>query len=221
MQDPPKSKQFDDVYFSVEDGLAETHHVFLDGNDLPDAWSGQARFVICETGFGTGLNFLSAWKLFEESADTDQKLDFISVEKYPLEGDFIQASLAHWSDVFEGRLEHLVEHYPMRVPGFHRIQITDRVTLTLIFDDINHALPVLDARVNCWFLDGFKPSSNPDMWSDILFREMARLSLSEASFATFTAAGDVKRGLQGAGFDVQKVTGFGRKREMLIGRFGS
>lgn len=219
MPQPPKSKQFDDIYFSAEDGLAETQHVFLDGNNLPEAWHDQERFVIFETGFGTGLNFISVWKLFENSAKNGQKLDFISVEKYPLKPDFILKSLSHWSDFSEGRLETLTRLHPLLAPGYHRAQISEDITLTLIFDDIAEALPTVKGPIDCWFLDGFRPATNPEMWSAQLYKEMARLSSDHASFATFTAAGDVRRGIQEVGFDVQKIPGFGKKREMLVGTY--
>lgn len=212
-----RSEQFDDVYFSADDGFAETHHVFIEGNGLPGAWQGQERFVVCETGFGTGLNFLCAWKLFEETAKAEQKLDFISFEKYPLTPDRIMEALSVWSDLLGEQVDEMLSQYPILVPGFHRIALSDRVTLTLIFDDVNESMMRLDASVDCWFLDGFRPATNPEMWTETVFQEMTRLSKSGTSFATFTSAGAVRRGLEGAGFTVRKVPGFGRKREMLVG----
>lgn len=215
----PRSKQFDDVYFSADDGLAESEHVFLDGNRLPRKWQEQDRFVICETGFGTGLNFLAAWKRFEETTEFHQKLDFISFEKYPLDAEEIALHLQPWAGLFEGYLQRLVNAYPVLVPGFHRMILSERVTLTLVCDDVNVALPQLEARVDAWFLDGFKPSTNPDMWSEAVFENMDRLSVKGTRFATFTSAGKVRRGLESAGFDVEKVPGYGRKRDMSIGRY--
>lgn len=215
-----RSAQFDDIYFSPEDGFAETRHVFVDNNGLPQAWAGRDRFVIAETGFGTGLNFLAAWEAFERTAGPDQKLHYISFEKYPLAASEISMALARWD--FGGRLEKLCAVYPVRVPGFHRVIVTDRIILTLVFDDVNHAIPELDVPcgINAWFLDGFAPAKNPDMWSETLFENMARLSAPGATFATFTAAGFVKRGLEAAGFSVEKRKGYGRKRDMLAGHIG-
>ena len=215
----PKSKQFDDVYFSADNGLAESEYVFLDGNHLPCGWQAQERFTICETGFGTGLNFLTAWKCFEETTGAHQKLDFISFEKYPVESEEIELFLHRWVEFFDGRLHRLAQRYPPALPGFHRVVLNDRVTLTLIFDDVNEAIPRVDASVDAWFLDGFKPSTNPDMWSETVFEHMARLSYEGTRFATFTAAGAVRRGLQNAGFLVEKIKGYGRKRDMTIGVF--
>lgn len=222
-----RSAAFDDIYFSPEDGLAETMHVFIENNGLPGRWRaqdggrpGDARFVIAETGFGTGLNFLATWTLFEETA-APGRLDFISFEKFPLAGDEAHAAVARWDGLFGGRRDRLRALYPLRVPGFHRVTLTDRVTLTLVFDDVNMALPQLDVPggVDAWFLDGFAPAKNPDMWSDAVFAQMARLSRTGASFATFTAAGAVKRGLEAAGFTVEKRRGYGRKRDMLAGSY--
>ena len=219
MKDVLISERFDDIYFSKEDGLAETQHVFLDSNNLPDAWTGQDSFTIFETGFGTGLNFFSAWKLFEENSDTSQRLDFISVEKYPVKPDDILKALEQWLPFFKGRVENFIKLYPIRIAGFHRIQVTNQITLTLIFDDINEALPRINASVDCWFLDGFTPAKNPEMWTDILYKNMARLSVENASYATFTAAGNVRHGLEDVGFSVEKKKGFSHKREMIVGRF--
>ena len=221
MTNVPRSDQFDDVYFSVQDGLSETRHVFLEGNGLPDAWCGQETFTVCETGFGTGLNFLAVLKLWLDTTHDKRpsELHFISFEKYPLTRDFIAEHLAHW-DELSVQLDSLLSNYPDDLTGGrYDIQIMDGVRLTLLFGDINEAMPNLEAEVDCWFLDGFRPSSNPDMWSETVFENMARLSRAGATFSTFTAAGFVRRGLQTVGFEVRKVAGFGRKREMCVGRY--
>ena len=219
MPDVPRSSQFDDIYFSKEDGLAETRHVFLEGNNLPNAWQDKAQFTIFEAGFGTGLNFFATWKLFEETKQAGQSLDFISVEKYPLRANEIREALSQWDVHFDGRIERFILQYPLNIAGFHRVKLTSDVTLTLIFDDINEALPQITADVDCWFLDGFTPSKNPQMWSDVLFETMAHLSVQGACMATFSAAGHVRRGLEKVGFKVHKREGFGHKREMLTGVF--
>ena len=219
MTQPPRSTQFDDVYFSADGGPDETLHVFLNGNNLPAAWQGRPRFTIGETGFGTGLNFLLAWELFEKTTQTGAFLDFVSVEKFPMGAEEIRHGLAPWAERLEPYLSKMLEQYPIRVPGFHRMVFDNRVALTLIFDDANDALPEIDGQVDAWFLDGFTPAKNPDMWSEKVFSEIARLSHAGTSFATFTAAGFVKRGLQAAGFTVEKRKGFGRKRDMMAGHF--
>lgn len=217
----PRSKEFDDVYFSAQDGLAETRHVFLDSNNLPKRFEGQKHFVICETGFGTGLNFLAVWKLFEAVKKTGQNLHYITFEKFPLTAAQIGEYLQPWRDEFPDKLDALVKSYPDDLSGTARIEFSDGIIITLVFDDVNTKIINMRERVDCWFLDGFKPSSNPEMWSDIVFSNMARLSNKGATFATFTAAGFVKRGLRDAGFAVEKIRGFGRKRDMLCGYYAS
>jgi len=215
-----RSDQFDDVYFSADGGMAETAHVFLDGNNLPHAWDGKPSFTIAESGFGTGLNFLCAWKLFEETTTRDQKLHFISFEKYPLSKDQIREALIQWYDVLGKYTDRYLELYPLRVPGPHKIHLNDRVTLTLWIGDVHDVVPEWSGgQVDAWFLDGFTPSKNPDMWNDTLYSNMARLSHDQTSYATFTAAGDVRRGLEATGFSVEKVKGFGRKRDMIKGQY--
>lgn len=221
MSDVPRSEQFDDVYFSVQDGLAETQHVFLDGNGLPDAWIGQDVFTICETGFGTGLNFLAVLQLLRSVPVhiRPKNLHFISFEKYPLTRDYILAHLSHW-DALRNELDSFLSVYPIDLSGGkYDLEVLDGVRLTLYFGDVNDVMPTFAEDVDCWFLDGFKPSSNPDMWSEAVFQNMARLSHTGSTFATFTAAGFVRRGLQSVGFEVRKVPGFGCKREMCVGRF--
>lgn len=222
-REAPYNQRFGDIYFSPEDGVAETRHVFLQGNNLPERWTGRSCFTIAETGFGTGLNFLAAWALFEETAGPGQVLDYISFEKYPLSPGEIRAMLEGIAAPagLSARLDTLLDSYPLRVPGFHRVLLNGRVRLTLIFDDVNDALPDLDVPrgVDAWFLDGFAPSKNPEMWTDALFSEMARLSHAGTSAATFTVAGAVRRGLDAAGFSVEKKQGFGRKKDMTVAVF--
>lgn len=217
MDETPRSALFDDVYFSCRDGAAETEHVYLNGNNLPAAWQGRRRFTIGETGFGTGLNFLLAWELFEKTAEAGAFLDFVSVEKYPLSAEEIRKGLSPWAERLAPYLDKMLAQYPLRVPGFHRMVFDGRVALTLVFDDANEALPEVEGSVDAWFLDGFTPKKNPDMWSDTVFAEIGRLSHAGTTFATFTASGIVKRGLRANGFKVEKRKGFGWKADMLAG----
>ncbi|MAE50913.1 MAG: hypothetical protein CMH27_03805 [Micavibrio sp.] len=219
MKGAPRSKEFDDVYFSVADGLAETRFVFLERNDLPERFLGRNEFTIFETGFGTGLNFLATWQLFKAHATVGQRLHFISVEKYPLSALQIQSYLHPFAHEFPDLLPALVKGYPDPVSGRHDIAIDDHVRLSLCIGDMNDIIPAVSEQIDCWFLDGFKPSTNPEMWSPTLFSNMARLSKTGARFSTFTAAGFVKRGLREVGFEVQKMRGFGTKRDMLVGEF--
>lgn len=220
-QDTPVSIEFDDMYFNVQAGLAETEHVFLRGNQLPERFSHfSARcFTIAETGFGTGLNFLAARALWLEQAPDDAHLHFISVEKYPLQPEDLKQALTHWPALATGA-DQLLAQYPGTVPGFHQLTFDNgRVTLTLMLGDAIEAYSSLYGHVDAWFLDGFSPAKNPEMWQPELFQQMARLSRPGTTLATFTAAGFVRRGLQAAGFEVEKTPGFGCKREMVQARF--
>lgn len=224
----PVSREFDDVYFSNDNGLQETRYVFLNGNDLPARFEQHDRsvMVVAESGFGTGLNFLALWQAFDafqtaHPEATLRHLHFISFEKFPLCADDLALAQKHWPEL-ACLAETLRAQWPMAWPGCHRLLLAGgRITLDLWFGDINHLVDQLDAshngQVDAWFLDGFAPAKNPDMWTPGLFSAIARLARPGGTLATFTAAGFVRRGLADAGFTMTRRKGFGRKREMLIG----
>nr|WP_194249378.1 bifunctional tRNA (5-methylaminomethyl-2-thiouridine)(34)-methyltransferase MnmD/FAD-dependent 5-carboxymethylaminomethyl-2-thiouridine(34) oxidoreductase MnmC [Halomonas salicampi] len=219
----PHSQAFDDVYFSREDGRAETEHVFIHANRLPERfanWHKARAFVVGETGFGTGLNMLCAWACFERHAPAAARLHLISTEKYPLPRQALSKALSAWPTL-EDYAQPLCTQWPDAVSGIHRLHLSERVTLDLHFGDTAERLSLLDGQIDAWFLDGFAPSKNSEMWQPSLFHAMAARSRPGATFATFTCAGVVKRGLKAAGFRWQKVPGFGRKREMLAGHIDS
>ncbi|XAW61260.1 bifunctional tRNA (5-methylaminomethyl-2-thiouridine)(34)-methyltransferase MnmD/FAD-dependent 5-carboxymethylaminomethyl-2-thiouridine(34) oxidoreductase MnmC [Halomonas sp. Bachu 37] len=219
----PHSRDFDDVYFSRQDGRAETEHVFLQANNLPERfarWREARPFVIGETGFGTGLNMLCAWACFDAHALAGARLHLVSTEKFPLSRADLSRALTAWPSL-AAYAEVMVEQWPEPVAGVHRLMLSDRVTLDLHFGDTTESLQLLDGRVDAWFLDGFAPAKNPQMWQPELFQAMAERSRPGATFATFTCAGIVKRGLKAAGFTWRKVSGFGRKREMLAGEIAT
>jgi len=216
----PHSPPFDDVYFSRSGGLAETQAVFIQGNDLAARFaalkSGET-LVIGETGFGTGLNFLCAWQLFEQVAAQGARLHFISAEKYPLSQADLTRALALWPSL-KPFSDKLLDNWRGIYAGFQRLVLANgRVLLDVLLGDAASCFAQLDAQVDAWFLDGFTPAKNPALWSEALFAHIARLSSKQATFATFTSAGSVRRGLQAAGFEVHKVPGFSGKREMLRG----
>lgn len=216
----PVSTGFDDVYYNRKSGVEETRLVFLGGNNLPENWVGKQQFTIAETGFGTGLNFLTTWLMFDETALPGQRLDFISVEKYPLHKNDLMKALQPWREILgDARIDRLIEIYPPRIPGFHRRWVTDNITLTIIFDDVTRAYQQLEASVDAWFLDGFTPKKNADMWTPELYAEMARLSHKETTMASFTAAGDVKRSLKSIGFTIKRLKGYAYKYHRIIGTF--
>lgn len=224
----PVSQAFDDIYFSVDSGIDESRYVFLRHNGLPERWASlpvHYDFVVTETGFGTGLNFLLTWLNFRAHAQPCTRLHFVTVEKYPLSKQQLAQALTTLPEVAEVADE-LIAHYPATETGCHRLIFDQgRVVLDLWIGDVETILEewqsCLTARVDAWFLDGFAPAKNPAMWQSALFETMAQSAHRDTTFATFTAAGVVKRGLGEAGFTINKVKGFGRKREMLCGHFPS
>ena len=221
-QGQPLSSHFADVYFSNENALAETRYVFLANNQLPERFAAlttDQQLVIGETGFGTGLNFLCAWQLFEQQAVTGARLHFISVEKYPLNKADLLRALALWPELAP-YAEQLLAQYVALHPGFQRLVFADgRIILTLLIGDALELLGQLDARVDAWFLDGFAPAKNPDMWTPELFVELARRSHPSTTLGTFTSTGYVRRRLNEAGFKMKRVPGLGKKWEVLKGAF--
>lgn len=218
----PHARDFDDCYFSRQAGPAESRHVFLQGNRLAERFAqlpARGLFVIGETGFGTGLNLLEAASCFLENAPADARLCFISCERYPLSRVDLALAHAHWP---QHRLltQALARDYPPACPGFHSLHPHPRISLLLLQGDANLLLPLLDARVDAWFLDGFAPARNAALWQPALFAQLARLSQPGASLATFTASGQVRRDLLAAGFAMEKRPGFGSKRDMLCGHYG-
>ena len=221
-QGRPHSRVFDDVYFSDTAGLEETRYVFIEQNALKERFAAlraNGQMVIGETGFGTGLNFLCAWQLFEQTAQPDARLHFISVEKYPLTRDDLHRALALWPQLSDVSEQLLAAYFAIH-PGFQTLTLGNgRVTLTLLIGDVLEQLSQLDAQVDAWFLDGFAPAKNPDMWTPELFAQLARLAAPDATISTFTSTGWVRRALNEAGFKMRRTPGIGHKWEILRGTF--
>jgi tRNA 5-methylaminomethyl-2-thiouridine biosynthesis bifunctional protein len=211
----PRSPDYDDVYHSADGGPAQARHVFLGGSDLPQRWRGGQRFVVLETGFGLGLNFLCTWQAWRGDAQAPARLDFVSVEKHPLPRGQLAAAHARWPEL-AALAAALQAGWPPPVPGFHRLHFEGgRLTLTLLFGDVEDVLARLSAAADAVYLDGYAPDRNPRMWSPALMRRLARLAAPGATLATWTVAGAVRQALAEAGFLVAKRPGYGRKREML------
>ncbi|MDY7561143.1 bifunctional tRNA (5-methylaminomethyl-2-thiouridine)(34)-methyltransferase MnmD/FAD-dependent 5-carboxymethylaminomethyl-2-thiouridine(34) oxidoreductase MnmC [Pseudomonas sp. 10B1] len=221
-QGNPHSPAFSDVYFSTQSGLNETRHVFLKQNNLAQrftALAAGAQLVIGETGFGTGLNFLCAWQLFAQCAPATARLHFVSVEKFPLTQSDLQRALGLWPELTI-LADQLMTQYVAVHEGFQRFVFDGgRVTLTLLIGDVLEMLPQLDGQIDAWFLDGFAPAKNPEMWTAELFSELARLSAPDATISTFTSTGWVRRALNAAGFKMKRTPGIGHKWEVLRGIF--
>ena len=211
----PRSRLYGDVYFSTEDGLAESRAVFLAGCGLPQAWAGRDRFVVGELGFGTGLNILALLDLWRTTAKTGAHLHIFSLEAHPLSSNEARRALAAWPELAD-LAQLLTDRWPGQARGFHRVDLPEvSATLDLAVMDAHQALEGWQGRADAWFLDGFSPALNPGMWDEALLALVAGRSAPGARAATFTVAGAVRRGLQAVGFTVEKRPGHGRKRERL------
>lgn len=237
--DLPYSSRFDDIYFSRQGGLAETEHVFLAANRLRERWQAledkpeptQRVFTIAELGFGTGLNFLCTWRAWHDArppaaAARRLRLHYIACEKYPMRREALQHALRGWDELAPYSAQ-LIAAYPDHSPGYHRLNLRSadgsEVTLDLYYGDAREMLAQQAAhrsvRVDAWFLDGFAPRVNPQMWTPALFAVIAGLSGPGSTLSTYSVAGQVVRGLQDCGFSTSKQPGFGQKRHMLHGTF--
>jgi len=233
-ENTPVSSQYDDIYYSSTDGYAESEYVFLQNNFIEERFSGlnNNHFTIAETGFGTGLNFLQTWQHWIEHSKTGNKLFYISVENTPLSLNDLKKCHQNWpqfSCSLLDKLPGLYEQYPPPIRGTYHLELSHNVTLVLLLDDAQdgfqtliktqqESLPGFEA-VDAWYLDGFAPSRNPEMWTQSLFNTMGQLSNSKTTFSSFTAAGIVRNGLKSAGFIVDKIKGFGKKRDMIRGTY--
>jgi tRNA U34 5-methylaminomethyl-2-thiouridine-forming methyltransferase MnmC len=207
----PVAERFDDPYFSLDDGLAETGHVFLAGNGLPGRF--RDGFHIAELGFGTGLNFLAAWRAWADSG-TGGQMRFTTFEAFPMRPDDMVRALANWPD-----LAAFAEPLLHALTEGRTVLETDVVRLQIIEGDARATLPNWKGRADAWFLDGFSPAKNPELWGADLMAEVGRHTAPGGSFATYSAAGHVRQALARAGFSVRKVPGYGRKRHMTVGTF--
>lgn len=229
----PESAHYGDIYFSRQNGIAETEHNFINGNELPSrlAKAGTADagkpFVVGETGFGTGLNFLCLWRLWDKlpspKGEPKADLHFVSTELHPLTPEDLAKAHQAWPELklYAAALQ---QAYPSAISGAHRRLFADgHIVVDFLFGDaaqqLNAYHPLGGIEVNAWFLDGFSPDCNAAMWSADLYRAIATLSAPKASFATFTVAGHVRKGLAEVGFDIDKKPGYGKKRDMCCGIF--
>ena len=222
-QHTPKSVQFDDIYFSLENGLDESFYVFIQHNQLIPRFkqiSPSQTFTIGELGFGVGLNFLNTAQVFCHQAPKNTGLNFISFERYPVTVADLQRALQPWQTHFPHLLAPFIDQYSLLKNGLNIFElIPNQVRLYLYIGDVTEGLVnvVLPQKADAWYLDGFSPAKNPQMWQKELFEQVVKHSKSQATFATFTSAGWVRRNLEAAGFSVEKAPGFGKKRQMCFG----
>ncbi|SMP04696.1 tRNA (5-methylaminomethyl-2-thiouridine)(34)-methyltransferase MnmD [Shimia sagamensis] len=202
----PVSTRFDDPYFSLDNGLAETRHVFLDGNQLPTRFA--PGFHIAELGFGTGLNLLTAWKAWHESGQT-APLSFTTFEAFPMSADEMQKALAAFPELSEYATR-LVTAYAED----QTLTTLDGIHAHVVIGDARQTLTAQSFEADAWFLDGFSPAKNPQLWDTDLMAQVGAHTKSGGTAATYTAAGFVRRNLEAAGFTVTRTPGFGRKRHM-------
>lgn len=215
----PFSAEYGDVYHSASGALAQAEHVFLAGNGLPARWQARESFVIVETGFGLGNNFLATWQAWRADPQACERLHFISLEKHPFAATDLATALST-SGVPVDLAGQLCARWPLPLPGMHRLEFENgRVILSLVFGEAEEALQQIAARADAIFLDGFSPAKNPQMWSDGVFRALAALSDSSTTLATWSVSSAVREGLGRAGFAVEKSQGFSGKREMLRGHY--
>lgn len=215
----PWSARFGDVYHSNQGGPGQSRHVFLAGNHLPARWQRRERFVIVETGFGLGLNFLVTWAAWRADAARCDRLHFISIEKHPLHADDLVRAHARWPELHE-LANRLRAHWPSLTPGMHRLWLEDgRVALTLFFGDASRALSQLEARADAFYLDGFSPARNPELWSARVCHQLATIASADATLATWSVAGELRRHLAHARWSVERVPGYAGKRRMLRARY--
>ena len=217
----PVSEHYGDVYHAAAGAHAQARHVFLAGNGLPERWAGQRRFVVVETGFGLGVNFLATWLAWNADARRCQTLHFVSFEKHPFSRADLEQAHALWPD-FAPLSAALRDNWPPLVAGRHDLSLADgRVVLTLVLGDARELLASVaaDVQADALFLDGFSPATNPELWSPELCRALARLARRGTTLATWSVAGSVRRALTAAGFDVERRPGFAGKRQMLVGHY--
>jgi tRNA 5-methylaminomethyl-2-thiouridine biosynthesis bifunctional protein len=215
--DTPFARDYGDSYFMPGRGVEESTAVFIEGSQLPRRFAALPRnglFVIGETGFGTGLNALLAAACFERYAPASGRLHYFSAERHPLTREDLARATSHWPELAAGARA-LLAAWPPPAPGFHRVGLGPRVDLTLMFGDAETLWAAGPEAVDAWFLDGFAPSRNPELWRETLFETLAARSRPGATVATFTAAGSVHRGLAAAGFCAERRAGFGAKRHRL------
>ena len=211
----PYSAAYGDIYHSADGGAGQARHVFLQGCGLPAAWAHRTSFVILETGFGTGLNFLTTWAAWREDPARPARLHFLSVEKHPFRASDLARLHAQWPE-FTALSDELRANWPVLTPGFHRIVLDGgRVQLTLMLGDAHDCTPQVQAGVDAFYLDGFAPDCNADLWQPRLFDALARLAQPGAVVATYTVAAPVRQGLTQAGFVCEKRAGFDPKRHCL------
>lgn len=220
----PRSVQFDDTYYSKADGLRETQFVFIEGNRLTDRWPNMSTCTIGEMGFGTGLNFLvTAIEWQKTIASVDQQFNFISFEQYPLTAKEMHKALSRWPAISKEAAtlvafwSKIVEQSDLQPSQPITINFSKNITLKVYIGDANKQMALLNTKIDAWYLDGFSPAKNPELWNETLMQQVANNTKPQGTFATYTAAGFVRKNLSNVGFKVERTKGYAGKRHMSVG----
>ena len=212
----PYSKTYGDHFYSQNNGREECRHVFINGNDLPHRLAATTEFTIAELGFGTGLNFLETWNFWRQMRSGGQKLHFVSFERHPLDASSMKLALTPWPELRV--LSQLLQEAWAKKTDEHRVwQMDQQTTLQVYFADAKDGLKDWQNKADAWYLDGFSPARNPEMWSPVLMANVFEHTYENGTFATYTSAGWVRRNLVDAGFEVSRIPGHGKKRHMSVG----
>jgi tRNA U34 5-methylaminomethyl-2-thiouridine-forming methyltransferase MnmC len=214
--DMPYSPAFGDHFYCQTDGRLECSHVFLDGNGLPERWRGRDHFLIGELGFGTALNFCETWRQWKDERRPGAVLHFMSFELFPMQAAEIDRALSRWPEI-DAERQALVAIWPSDPQGIVSLRLDEQTHLTVVCGSAYESVFAAAAEFDAWYLDGFAPSRNADMWSAELMKLVHDKTTPSGTFATYAAAGFVRRNLQAAGFTVERRKGFAGKREMLCG----
>jgi len=209
--------QYGDVYHARQGALAQAQHVFLRGNGLPQRWQGREAFTVCEAGFGLGRNFLALWQAWRDDPERCPRLHVLAFEAHPFTREDLRQANRDLPAFLQPLAGQLAQNWPLLLPGLHRLEFeSGALTLTLAFGQIGRMIHQTQASVDAFFLDGFAPRLNPQMWTPEVFGQMVRMAGAGATLATWCVAGQVRRDLSAAGFLVSSAPGFGGKREMLV-----
>ncbi|NLS04358.1 tRNA (5-methylaminomethyl-2-thiouridine)(34)-methyltransferase MnmD [Rhizobium sp. P32RR-XVIII] len=214
--DMPYSAAFGDHFYCQTDGRLECGHVFLAGNGLPERWAGKDKFLIGELGFGTGLNFVETWRQWKAHRTDGQHLVFMSFELYPMRAEDIDRALSRWPEI-DAERQALTKMWPGEPQGTVTLALDGQTRLSVVCGSALEGVAAAETGFDAWYLDGFAPSRNGDMWSEDLMRLVFERTVPGGSFATYAAAGFVRRNLITAGFAVERRKGYAGKREMLCG----
>ncbi|MDE2501650.1 MAG: tRNA (5-methylaminomethyl-2-thiouridine)(34)-methyltransferase MnmD, partial [Burkholderiales bacterium] len=214
----PRAPRYGDLYHPRIGALAQARHVFLRGNGLPERWRGRADFVVFETGFGLGNNFIAAWEAWRADPERCTRLHYVAIERHPPTRADLER--VHAASPRPELARALIAAWPAATPNLHAIEFdAGRLRLLLAFGDIAALAPGLRLQADAYFLDGFAPARNPAMWQPRVLAALGRKAAPGATLATWSVARELRDGLVTAGFEVAQAPGIGGKREITVARW--